>query len=178
MLTIFSCPKAFEGHIDIIQRNAIGSWIELVTNSNVILIGDDHGIEEVCAEFNIKHIQNVKKNDYGTPLMSSIFEIGQRVGSQKLSCYINSDIILMGGFIDAIKRVADDFEKFLTVGRRWDLDIVDAISFDDGKWVDRLKGEIRSKGILHKPAGIDCFVFPPWTIGIVSRFRIGPTALG
>lgn len=29
MLTIFATPKPFQGHVGIIQRNAIGSWVRL-----------------------------------------------------------------------------------------------------------------------------------------------------
>jgi len=40
-LTIFATPKAFRGHFDVIQRNAISSWTKL--GVDVILMGDDAG---------------------------------------------------------------------------------------------------------------------------------------
>jgi hypothetical protein len=45
-LTIFSAPKPFTNpHIDIIQRNAIRSWVEMDSRVEVILIGDEQGWE-------------------------------------------------------------------------------------------------------------------------------------
>ena len=55
MLTIFSTPKPFVGHIDIIQRNAIKSWTLLHPDVEVILFGDEEGAAEVCQEFGIRH---------------------------------------------------------------------------------------------------------------------------
>ena len=46
VLTIFATPKAFRGHFDIIQRNAISSWTKL--GVDVILMGDDAGGPEDC----------------------------------------------------------------------------------------------------------------------------------
>jgi hypothetical protein len=41
MLTIFSVPKAFLGHIGVIQRNALVSWMRLGEEVQVILLGND-----------------------------------------------------------------------------------------------------------------------------------------
>ncbi len=49
MLTIFSIPKPFEGHIGIIQRNAIQSWIAL-SGCEVILCADEYGTAEITYE--------------------------------------------------------------------------------------------------------------------------------
>ena len=53
MLTIFSTPKPFLGHIEVIQRNAIESWKRLEANVEIILIGDDPGTAEVCRELGL-----------------------------------------------------------------------------------------------------------------------------
>ncbi len=50
MLTIFSCHKAFHGHFNTIQRNAIKSWTLLRPKPEIFLIGDDEGTAEVCRE--------------------------------------------------------------------------------------------------------------------------------
>jgi len=33
VFTLFTIPKAFKGHIGVIQRNAIGSWAQLARGS-------------------------------------------------------------------------------------------------------------------------------------------------
>jgi hypothetical protein len=37
MLTVFSIPKSLLGHIGVIQRNALGSWVRLREGVQVIL---------------------------------------------------------------------------------------------------------------------------------------------
>ena len=41
-VTIFAIPKTFEGHIGIIQRNAIRSWAQLA-GIEILLLGDEPG---------------------------------------------------------------------------------------------------------------------------------------
>src|SRR5713226_719892 len=55
MLTIFSTPKPFRGHIGITQRNALRSWTLLHPEVEIILFGDEAGAAEVCAEFGLRH---------------------------------------------------------------------------------------------------------------------------
>ncbi len=67
MLTLFAIPKAFRGHINTIQRNAIKSWTLLNPKPEIILLGDDEGTAEVAQEFGLIHIPEVDRNEYGTP---------------------------------------------------------------------------------------------------------------
>jgi len=46
MLTIFTTPKPFEGHIDTIQRNALSSWKALSGSPEVLIIGNELGAKE------------------------------------------------------------------------------------------------------------------------------------
>ncbi len=38
VFTLFTIPKAFHGHTDVIQRNAINSWIRLHLGCEIILL--------------------------------------------------------------------------------------------------------------------------------------------
>ena len=105
MLTIFSIPKPFtNSHINIIQRNAIQSWINLGQQSEVILFGDDAGVGETAAEFGIKHIPEIKKNKFGTPLINSAFALAKKHASHKILTYVNADIIFLSDIISTIKQ--------------------------------------------------------------------------
>ncbi len=44
MLTLFSIPKAFDGHLGTIQRNAVRSWTSLGPGVQVVLVGDEPGV--------------------------------------------------------------------------------------------------------------------------------------
>ena len=172
MLTIFSTPKPFAGHIELIQRNAIGSWLHLVDDIEVLLIGDEEGMQTIAQEFNLKHVPEVECNELGTPLVSSIFQIARQTARYSTLCYINADIILMDNFVDAVQRVKERFQEFLMIGQRWDLKIENPINFKDD-WMNKLRVELGQRGKLHPPAGSDYFVYqrdafqnmPPFALG-------------
>ena len=129
-LTIFSAPKPFtDPHINIIQRNAIQSWQNLGEDVEVILVGDEIGLAEVAAEYDVTHLPDVERNDWGTPLVSSIFELARNACDSRLLTYVNADILLLPNFVDQAQLVASQADKFLVVGQRWDLDITTALDF-------------------------------------------------
>ncbi|MEM4523218.1 MAG: hypothetical protein QW738_08420 [Nitrososphaeria archaeon] len=174
MITIFSCPKPFTNpHINIIQRNAIQSWISLHSNIEVILLGDDDGVEDIAREYNIKHIPNVEKNEFGTPLLNSIFMKAESIAKFQIMCYVNADIILLENFVDAIRIVSEKFWKFLIVSRRWDVNIKNLIDFSDKKYEMDLKEYVRVHGKLHPPTGIDVFVYPKGLYMKIPQFALG-----
>lgn len=170
-VTIFTTPKPFHGNIGIIQRNAIQSWLMMYPECEIILFGNEEGTAEVASKFGIRHIPEVGCNEYGTPLISSMFEIAQDVASHQLMCYVNADIILMRDFMAAVRRMPK--HSFLMVGHRWDLDIHDALDFNRADWEMQLRARVADAGKLHGDSGIDYFVFrrgfwhdiPPFAIG-------------
>ena len=175
MLTIFSCPKPFRGKIEIIQRNAIKSWTLLNPRPEIILIGNEEGTAEICKEFGLRHIPEVERNEYGTPLVKSIFEIGQKTASNPLVCYVNADIILLSDFIKAIQKVRQFFtkENFFIAGRRWNIKVNENLDFNLPDWRSKLKNFVLSNGILGSHGAIDYFVFPK-----KSLLNIPPLAIG
>src|SRR5215831_18095870 len=129
MLTIFATPKAFRGHFAVIQRNAIRSWTLLRPACDIILIGNEYGTAEIAAEFSLRHVLDIRCNDYGTPLISALFQTAEQLSHHKILCYINSDIILMSDFIRCIQRVAERKRRFLLVAHRSNLDVNAPIDF-------------------------------------------------
>ena len=93
MLTIFGIPKPFEGHIDIIQRNAIKSWTLLHPDIEVILFGEEKGVKGVAEELGIRHEPHVNRNEYGTPLLDSVFDRAQEIARHPILCYVNCDLL-------------------------------------------------------------------------------------
>ena len=49
MLTIFSIPKPFIGHVGVIQMNALRSWTFLDPKCEIVIFGDEPGIAEAAA---------------------------------------------------------------------------------------------------------------------------------
>ena len=157
MLTIFSIPKPFLGHINIIQRNAIQSWLKLLPKCEIILFGDEERMAETAKEFGILHIQEIEKNEFGTPLLNSAFNSAQKLAKNEILVYINADNILTSDFISAIKKIRKPL--FLMSGRRWDLDIKEEINFNTD-WEKKLQERIKKEGNLRGFSGMDYFVFP------------------
>ena len=174
MLTIFSIPKPFCGQTEIIQTNAIHSWTTLFPKCEIILFGNEKGINDIVTKFSITHVPIIKINEYGTPLISDAFSKAKKIAKYEKLAYINSDIILMNNFTKAIEKIKKPL--FLMVGQRWDVEIRDKINFNDPDWAGKLCIYIKAKGKLHGPSGIDYFVFPrelefelpPFTVGRIG----------
>ncbi|MFC2025904.1 hypothetical protein ACFLUC_01785 [Chloroflexota bacterium] len=172
-LTIFSAPKPFtDPHIATIQRNAIQSWIQLVSEANVLLVGEEDGTADVAADYGVQLLSDVACNDEGTPLVSSIFSLARQARNNPFLLYTNADMLLLPDVLEATKLVSDQAQKFLIIGQRWDLEVNNPLDFSPG-WDLRLLEKIRSQAELHPPAGSDYFIFPRSCFIEMPDFAIG-----
>src|SRR5215469_4486158 len=121
MLTFFTTAKPFVGHSAIIQRNALESWRRLDPDIEIILLGDDSGAAEICRELNLRYEPKIERKENGTKTVRSVFA-------------------------RAFQNVRAKFEKFLMVGRRWDLDITQPLDFSHADWQKLLVDSARHKG--------------------------------
>jgi hypothetical protein len=173
MLTIFALPKPFKGHIGIIQRNAISQWTRLRPGPEILLFGDEEGTAEIAHEFGVRHIPEAKRNGYGTPLLSDVFEKVHALSSNNTLCYVNADIMLFGGFMEAVQRVASRFDRYLMVGRRTNLDLDEPSIYASSNQESRLLALVLDRGHLAAPNAIDYFVFPRGLFPTFPPFAIG-----
>lgn len=172
MITIFTIPKAFQGHIDVIQRNAIQSWCMLEPKCEIMLCGNDRGVKEVSNEYGIMHLPNIDVNEYGTPLLNSAFDQARLSAKNSLLCYVNADIIFLSGLTKSISRIK--FKEFLMVGQRWNIDLKEQLNFENKDWETNLVKYVMSNGTQASPAGIDYFIFPrEGGIGNIPPFAVG-----
>lgn len=171
-LTLFATPKRFEGHIGVIQRNAIQSWTRMRPRPEIILFGHEAGTAEIAAEFGLRHVPEVKCNRWGTPLISDLFGQAEKLGSGQVVSYVNSDIILFSDFAQALARVAAWSSHFLMVGRRTDLDIKAPIDFADN-WAAQLGERTRREGKLQIARSIDYFAFSRGLYPSIPALAIG-----
>lgn len=173
-LTLFAVPKPFAGHIDVIQRNALMSWARLEPRPEVILMGDDEGVEQVANELSFVHLGGLPTSDFGTPLVNEIFTMaaGRAVGDVLM--YVNADIMFLSDLWTGLRQAGKG--RFFLVGRRWDVDIRDRLDFDDPAWEQDLRERVRATGRLHEVTGIDYFGFPRGTALAIPPFALGRTA--
>ena len=171
-LTLFATPKRFDGHIGVIQHNAIQSWTHMRPRPEIILFGREPGTAEAAAEFGLRHIPDVKCNQWGTPLISDLFGQAEKSGRGRILAYVNSDIVLFDEFAQALTGVAEWSHHFLMVGRRTDLDIKDAINFD-ADWATELRSRARREGKLQIARSIDYFAFSRGLYPAIPALAIG-----
>jgi hypothetical protein len=176
MLTIFSTPKPFRGHVCTTQRNAIQSWTRLDPGVEVILFGDDEGSAEVCREFGIRHEPTVRRDDHGLKFLDYLFSRAQEIAGHSVLCYVNCDIMLMSDFRNAVLSVWKRFKTALMVGRRWDVDVTAPWDFHSADWECQLRRLVEMSGQQRPSQYIDYFAFnkglfrqiPPLVIGRVA----------
>jgi hypothetical protein len=170
LLTIFSVPKAFKGHIGTIQRNALKSWTLLRPRPEVILFGSDAGTAETAGELGMRHIPAIATNERGAPLLSDMFRQVERAARTELLCYVNADILLHGEFMRAVEIAQKRFARSLLVSKRINIGVMEALDFG-ADWGARLRrrGDAADGG----PTAIDVFVFGKGTYAQVPDFAIG-----
>jgi len=173
LLTLLTVPKPFKDpHISIIQTNALKSWLLLGEEVDVIVLGNDEGVAEKTNQLGIRHLPNVACNDRGTPLVSSMIELARSNSESPYVCIVNADIILFPDLLQALKNVAAHLQRFLILGQRWDMDVVEEIPEREEKFAI-LKGEVLKRGKLHPPMGSDYFIFPRECYQDIPDFAIG-----
>lgn len=161
MLTIFTSPKPFtNSFISMIQRNAIQSWMALQPKCNIILFGNEPGIADVAAEYNLRYVSDVEYKN-GKPLVRALFRKAEELSDSDVFAYINSDIILLSDFLKAISKVQNELKEnaFLIVGRRCNLEVKEPIDFMSPSWETRLCDKMDKSGVMAGPGAIDCFIF-------------------
>jgi hypothetical protein len=159
--------------MELIQRNAIHSWLALRPSCEILLLGNDDGTAQVAKEYGIRHISDVACNEFGTPLINSLFRAAEEQARHDILCQINADIMLTDDFVPAISRVHAKKRKFLLAGQRWDVDITQSWQFADSEEYGRLKEFVSQAGTLHPTTGLDYFVFVRGTLGEIPPFAIG-----
>jgi hypothetical protein len=175
MITVFTVPKAFEGHFGVIQSNAIRAWKRLAPDADVLLFGNEAGVREAAAEFGVRHVPDVACTEFGTPLLDDIFRKAAQLGKHDLLCYANADIILLGDFARALRTVAGRHDLFVLTGQRTNLDLEHKLDFGEG-WESSLLREARERGELYSPLGMDYFAFRRGMWTDIPGFAVGRAA--
>jgi len=172
MLTLFTVPKPFTGHIDVIQRNALASWVKLGAGVEVVVYGDEPGTAAATAELGLRHEPLVKRNAYGTPLLDAVFAHALATAQHRLVGYCNADVILLPGFAEAAERLP--LERFLMAGQRWNAHLTRRLDFDDPATVPHLRRLIPWRVRLYRSFSSDYFVFPRASgLGALPPFAVG-----
>lgn len=175
--SIFTIPKSFAtSEVSNIQRNALGSWRNLNPKPEVILCGNDSGVATIAEERGLKHLPNIQRNKFGTPLVSDAFQRVAERAKHELVVYVNADIILLQDFVLSLATVNAKFphNQFMMIGGRWDIEPMGRLSFTCDLWRAQVKVQIATTGVRHARGGSDYFAgrrgllsrgMPPFAVG-------------
>jgi SAM-dependent methyltransferase len=173
-VTLFTTCKPFRHEFAAIQRNAMRSWSLLDPQPPVVVFGNEDGVREICEQLGFRHIGELDRTQGGAPLLNGLFEAAERYATTELLAYLNADIILTHDFAPAVQHVSDELDRFLLIGRRWNLSLKEDWSFEDPAWEERLREVCRARGVLEPPyGGVDLFAYRRGLWGKLPPFAIG-----
>ena len=117
-LTLFTTPKPFIGEAAIHQANAIESWTHIEPRPEIILYGDEPGVKELAERLGIIHHTGIDRL-MGIPLLHSLFAQAQAEASNSRMVYLNADIMILDGLVEAVQRAEVEVSAlFLGICRR------------------------------------------------------------
>lgn len=173
LVTILTAPKPFtDPHINIIQTNALRSWVQLGDMVDILVLGEDAGIKEAAQSLDVSYFPDVVCNEKGTPLISSMLENGRELSQSPFLAIVNTDVILFPDFVQAIINVAHLKKDFLIIGQRWDMEIQDELGKKSSDF-DQLRKRVPIEAKLHPPTGSDYFIFPRTSYLSIPDLAIG-----
>jgi hypothetical protein len=174
--TMISDPQQFT-----LQWTALMSWAQLIRGQNIIIFVDT---EESC-NFISSHIRNIQcftitcwNKEYNKPLLNCIFHQAHQHSVTDTMIYINGDIIITPHLISTIEYTRSNYDKFMLVGRRTNIDmsLTKLNEQHTNTYLPYLIEMCKQYGQLHTGYGIDLFVyskkiidakqFPPFLAGV------------
>lgn len=158
-LEIFSAPKPFTGEDKANNERAIRSWLRLKPTPRVTLLGYDIGYDEAAQEFGLNIERRVDKNFLGVPLFNSMLQRAND-STAMITVIINGDILLFDDFIQTLKKVISNFEHYLVVAARYDVDkLPDGLEDSDPDYVRGVRQHVLASGTLHTYGGMDVWAW-------------------
>lgn len=152
-LTIFSCPKPFEGEFERIQNNAIASWKAI--GANVVLI------------------DTARTNEFGTPLLDDVFRLGEFYSQTRLVAYVNTDIILFDDFMQAAMVCDNHLPHFMLSGERFNFKYGLAGIDSCREVAHEIRQHESEYGEWIGKQAADYFVYRKGDLGALPPFAIG-----
>jgi hypothetical protein len=173
-IAIVAAPKPFRGHTGVIQRNALRSWRALGAGVEIVLAGTVEGLDGIAGEIGASAIGDIAAGVDGPPRVDQLFAKARDATPADLLAYVNSDIILLPDWLQAVHRAAAALAgDFLIVGRRIDTNIAQELDWRRNDEAARVAALARDHGRLAARVCKDYFVFPRESYRHVPAFTLG-----
>lgn len=161
-IVIISTFKPFLDAFKVEQTNALKSWKKLKCKPEIVIIGDDMGVKEICESENVIHHPYVKKTEKGTPIVGDIFQQGWKYANDDDICiFVNGDIILTDSLSDVLERFINEYPnykdlKYLITAQRFDWYNFKEINFQNPDWEQEINKNMQGK--YSEPTAGDIFI--------------------
>ncbi|MCS6789613.1 MAG: hypothetical protein NZ580_01325, partial [Bacteroidia bacterium] len=164
-----STPKPFtDPNITQQQILALESWLFMRPRPQIIYIGEEEGVEEVCRQYGVEFIPDVARRPSGLPLISDIFKRGEQAARYDIIAYVNADIVISPILPRAIQIVQKRWKRFLLVSSPYLADLSN-LRIQEGFEQEALKRVKR----LPTSRGADLFVFPKGLYRAIPPLAVG-----
>ena len=174
-LTIFSLPKPFSDEATTrAQLNALRSWRALGPGVEVLLLGDEAGIEQTATEEGVRHLGEVARNAQGTPRIDSAFDLARRAAAGEFLLYCNADVILRGEIVELAMSLARVWpEGFLGFGRRRDVKLDRLVDWSSKERIDSQLDQLWREGRFAARVCKEYFLFRRGQFQQLPHFAVG-----
>lgn len=158
-MEIFSAPKPFVGADKENNERAIKSWLRLTPTPKVTLLGYETGYDDAARDFGINIERRVDKNFLGVPLFNSMLHRANN-SKEMVTVIINGDILLFDDFVQTVRKIISNFEHFLLVGARYDVDdLPEGLDESGAQYTRKVREHVLSTGTLHTYGGMDVWAW-------------------
>lgn len=156
LFSIFSIPRGFIGHFDVIQRNAIKTWKTL--SDDILLFGlNEPGAVEAAAELDVS-LFSVARNSTGLPLINDAIYQARDLADNDILCMVNTDNILLSDLPPAIDFIQNQFDEFLMIGQRWNLRVTELLKFEED-WESEIRQLVREQNDPEHLSAVDYLIW-------------------
>lgn len=164
-ITIFTIPEAFHGIQGITQRNAILSWKSLSSNIEIVLFGESKGTAEIARELSLTHIPQIEQ--LGQEMLVKIKEIAQ----YPVLAYLQPTTLLTPVASAAIQTAFNRLDKFMIIGRCWEIDLEHSIDFSATVWQKQLHQLVEETGCLTSSNAEAYFIFSHQLVDTIATLN-------
>ena len=165
VITFYTSPRNFEPPYDVWQDNAIRSWLALKPTPQVVLIGD----RETAVEAKRLGVQ-FGESDGDLPSVRHIIRAGEQRAGYPVICFLNADNVLLPTFYADIAPVVWQYERFMCIGRRTNLDVDGSIDSTSPEFAI----QVEQHGTPGGWTGLDYFIYRGFSLADgMPDFKIG-----
>ena len=174
-MILFSSPKPFTPETLPVQVTAIRSWKRALPKAQVVLFGNEPGLDAVCRQEEIHYGGQVESDENGREILSGIFRKARGLDPRNLQIYVNSDILLDESAATAVASLESFPGPFLATARRRCL----------SPWTGPARAGRGLDDFLRAPTeptrwgeacALDIFLFREFPVETMPNFLIGHAA--